>query len=361
LGGATGNAATGIHDACRWRGRDTVGPRQRSDRMKRRDFHKLIGGAVASSLPAYAACAQQAGKLPTVGFLIPGTPDSYRQKVAAALMRLRELGWIEGRTVAIEYRWAEGRGERFDEIAAEFVRLKVDVIFSAGGTPPVVAARKATSEIPIIFVSAGDPVGSGLVASLARPGRNVTGVSNQTGDIAGKRVELLRELLPDLRRLAILVTADNGAAISEMHEVQRAAGTLGIETVPGLVRNAEDIAAAVDTLKNHADALYVVIDPLVSTHPAEIGALSLEAKIPTMHGSREFVEAGGLISYGANLPALWRRSADYIDKILRGAKPANVPVEQPTEFDLIINLRTAKAFGLAVPSALLARADEVVE
>jgi putative ABC transport system substrate-binding protein len=330
--------------------------------MRRRDFHRLIGGAaVACFLPAFAAYAQQAGKLPTVGFLIPGTPDSYREKVAAAVRRMGELGWIEGRTVAIEYRWAEGRMERFDEIAAEFVRLKVDVIFSAGGTPPVVAARKATSDIPIIFVSAGDPVGSGLVATLARPGQNVTGVSNQTADIAGKRVELLREILPDLRRLAILANADNNAAISEMREVQAAASKLGIETVPGLIRNAAEMAAAVDTLKHDADALYVVIDPLVTTHPAEIGTLALEAKIPTMHGSREFVEAGGLMSYGANLPALWRRSADYIDKVLRGAKPASIPVEQPTQFDLTVNLKTAKAFGLAVPSALLARADEVIE
>ena len=276
------------------------------------------------------------------------------------MQRLRELGWIEGRTVAIEYRWAEGRSERFAEIAAEFVRLKVDVIVTAG-TAAVVAAKQATSVIPIVFAAAGDPVGTGLVASLARPGGNVTGLSNQSADLAGKRLELLREVVPGLRRLAIMANVGNPIGVLEMGEVQAAARTLGLEVVTLEIRRAEDIAPAFEALKGRADALYVVTDPLVNTNRIRINTLALGARLPTMHGIREYVEAGGLMSYGPNFPDLFRRAADYVDKILRGAKPADIPVEQPTKFDLVINLTTAKALGLDVPPTLLARADEVIE
>jgi putative ABC transport system substrate-binding protein len=322
--------------------------------MKRREFIAALGAAAAWPVAGQA----QPAKLPIVGFLVPGTPASFGQKVAACTRRLQELGWIEGRTVAIEYRWAET--QRFDEIVNEFVRLKVDVIFSVG-TPPVIAAHKATSNIPIVFVGAGDPVGAGLVASLARPGGNITGLSNQTRDLAGKRLGLLREIAPDLRRLATMAKTDNVAAASEMREVQAAAETFGIQVVPLEIHSPNDIIPALDALKARADALYVVVDTLVLVHAIRINTLALGARVPTMHGNRELVAAGGLMSYGADVVDLWRRSADYIDKILRGAKPADIPVEQPTKFELIVNLTTANALGLTIPPTVLARADEVIE
>jgi putative ABC transport system substrate-binding protein len=322
--------------------------------MRRRDFMAVLGGSATWSVAARA----QPVKLPTVGFLVPGTPASFGQRVAACAQRLRELGWIEGRTVAIEYRWAEA--QRFGEIVSEFVRLKVDVIVTVG-TPPTVAAQKATSNIPIVFIAAGDPVGSSLVASLARPGGNITGLSNQTSDLAGKRVGLLREIAPDLHRLAIMGRIDNVVAASEMREVQAAAETFGIEGIPLEIHNANEIVPALDALRSRADALYVAIDALMAVHAIRINTLALGAKVPSMHGARELVAAGGLISYGADLPDLWRRSADCIDKILRGVKPADIPVEQPTKFELIINLTTAKALEIIIPPSLLARADEVIE
>ena len=290
----------------------------------------------------------------------PTTPSVESQRVAAFVQRLRELGWIEGRNVAIEYRWAEGRSERFTEIAAEFVRLKVDVIVTYA-TPPVIAAKQATSVIPIVFAVAGDPVNTGLVASLARPGGNVTGLSVQQTELAGKRLELLREVVPGLRRLAIMGNADNPATVLEMGEAQAAARTLGLEVITFEIRRAEDIAPAFEALKGRADALYVCNDPLVNTNRIRINTLALGARLPTVYNWRENVEAGGLMSYGANFLDMFRRTAELIDKVLRGAKPADIPVEQPTKFDLAINLTTAKALGLEVPPTLLARADEVIE
>ncbi len=324
----------------------------------RRKFLATLSGAAAAW--PLAARAQQAGKLPTIGFLVSGTPSSHGQWVAAFVRRLHELGWIEGRTVTIEYRWAEGRTERFDEIAAEFVRRKVDVIVTSA-TAAIVAAKQATSVIPIVFAAAGDPVGTGLVASLARPSGNVTGLSIQQTDVAAKRLELLREFVPGLRRLAILANVDGPAVLLDMREVQTTARPLGLEVVTSEIRRGEDIAPALETLKGRADALYVCIDPLVHTHRIRINTLALAARLPTMHGSREPVEAAGLMSYGPNLPDLWRRAGDYVDKILRGANPADIPVEQPRKFDLVINLTTAKALDLEVPATLIARADEVIE
>jgi len=325
--------------------------------MTRREFITLLGGAAAWPL---AARAQQAAKLPTIGFFASATSETQGRLVAAFVQRLRELGWIENRTVAIEYRWAEGRPERFAEIAAEFVRLEVNVIVTPA-TAAVVAAKQATSVIPIVFGAAGDPVGTGLVASLARPGGNVTGLSMQTPDLAGKRLEVLREVVPRLRRLAILVNVGNPVSLLELGEVQAAARTLGLEFHTLEIRRAEDIAPAFKALEGRAQALYVSPDALVITNRARIQTLAMGVRLPTMHGSRDYVEAGGLMSFGANFPDQYRRSADYVDKILRGAKPADIPVEQPTKFDLIINLTTAKALGLDVPDSLLARADEVIE
>jgi putative ABC transport system substrate-binding protein len=325
--------------------------------MKRREFITLLGGVVAWPL---AARAQQSGKLPTIGILGSGTPATQSHWYAAFVQRLRELGWTDGRTVAIEHRWAEGRDERGAEIAAEFVRRKVDVIVTSA-TTLVVAAKQATSVIPIVFAAAGDPVGTGLVASLARPGGNATGLSIQQTDVAAKRLELLREVVPGLGRLAILANVGGPAVVLDMREVQATARTLGVEVITLEIRRGEDIASAFEALKGRADALYVVIDPLVTTHRIRINTLALGARLPTMYGSREGVEAGGLMSYGANFPDLFRRAADFVDKILRGAKPGDIPVEQPTKFDLIINVTTAKAIGLEIPPTLLATADEVIE
>jgi len=324
--------------------------------MKRREFITLLGGAAAWPL---AARAQQA-KLPTIGFLGSSTPLAMSQWVAAFLQRLRDLDWIEGRTVALEYRWAEGRSSRAAEIAAEFVRLKVDVIVTYA-TPPALAAKQATSVIPIVFAAAGDPVGAGLVASLARPGGNVTGLSNQQADVAGKKLELLREVVPGLRRLAIMANTGNPGTVLEMGEAQAAARTLGLEATTVEILRTEDIAPGFDALKGRAEALYVCTDPLIVTNRARIHTLAMSARLPTIYNSREYVEAGGLISFGPSFLDLWRRTAEIVDKILRGAKPGDIPVEQPTKFDLVINLTTAKALGLEVSPTLLARADEVIE
>jgi ABC-type uncharacterized transport system substrate-binding protein len=325
--------------------------------MRRREFITLVGGTAAAW--PLAARAQQPGKLPTIGFLAADASIE-SQRVAAFVQRLRELGWIDARNLAIEYRWAEGRNERYAESAAEFVRLKVDVIVTVA-TPPSLAAKQATAVIPIVFAAAGDPVGTGLVASLAQPGGNVTGLSSQGSDTAAKRLELLREVVPDLRRLAIMGNVGNPINLLERDEVQVAARTLGLEVAALEIRRAEDISPAFDALRGRANALYVCVDPLLNTHRIRINTLALAARLPTMHGLREYVEAGGLMSYGPNLPDLLRRAADYVDKILHGAKPGDIPVEQPTKFDLIINLTTAKALGLDVPPTLLARADEVIE
>jgi putative ABC transport system substrate-binding protein len=328
-----------------------------SAKVKRREFITVLGGAAAWPV---AASAQQPAKLPTIGLLGAATLLVESQRVAAFVQRLRELGWIEGRTVAIEVRWADGRTERFVEIAAEFVRLKVDVIVTQG-TASVIAARQATAVIPIVFATAADPVGTGVVASLARPGGNVTGLSSQTVDLGAKRLELLREVVPSLRTLAIMANVGNPAPMLEMGEVSSTARTLGLEAATFEIRRAEDIAPAFDGLKGRADALYVCVDPLVNTNRVRINTLAQGARLPTMYGLREYVEAGGLVSYGPSIPDQYRRAADYVDKILRGAKPGDLPVEQPTKFDLVINLTTAKALGLTVPPSLIARADEVIE
>jgi putative ABC transport system substrate-binding protein len=327
--------------------------------IPRREFITLLGGAAAAW--PLAARAQQR-KIATIGYLGASTTSALGEgeRLAAFTQRLRELGWIEGRSIAIEYRWAEGRSERFVEYAAEFVRLKVDIIVTYA-SPAVFAVKQITSVIPVVFAGVADPVGTGLVASLARPGGNTTGVSLQTTDIAGKRLELLREVIPGLRRLAILANTDSAGAALEMGEVQAAARALSLEVIPLEIRQAEHITSAFDTLKGRAEALYVALDPIMSAHRVRIITLALGARLPTLLPFRAFVEAGGLMSYAPNQGDVLRRTADYVDKILRGAKPSDIPVEQPTRFDLVINVTAAKALGLEVPAALLARADEVIE
>jgi putative tryptophan/tyrosine transport system substrate-binding protein len=323
--------------------------------IRRRDFVILLGSATWP----LAARAQQPGKLPTIGYLGTAAASAWAPWTAAFVQRLHELGWIEGRTIAIQYRWAEGRPERWAEIAAEFVRLKVDVIVSGGNA--AVAAKQASTAVPIVFTMVDDPVGMGLVASLARPGGNVTGLAINQPDLAGKRLALLREVVPGLRRLAIMANVEYPFAVLEMAEIETAARTLGLDVAPFEIRRAEDIAPAFEALKGRAEALYVVGDALVTTHRIRINTLALAARLPTIHVVRESVEAGGLMSYGPNFANLFRRAADHVDKILRGTKPGEIPVEQPTKFDLVINLTTAKALGLDVPLQLQQLADQVIE
>jgi putative tryptophan/tyrosine transport system substrate-binding protein len=326
--------------------------------VRRREFITLLGGATAGW--PLSARAQQATRVATIGFLDATSRSTQGQIASEFVKRLRELGWREGQNLVVEVRWAEGRPERYAEIAAEFVRLKVDVIVTYA-LPAIFAAKKATSTIPIVFAAAGDPVENGLVASLSHPGGNVTGLSNQTGELAGKRIEILREIVPTLHRLAVIgnVTASN--AVIEMQKVAVAARTLGIEYIPLEIQRAADIDTAIVGLTNRVDALYVTLDPLINTNRLRINTLALGARLPTAEPFREFVEAAGLMSYGPNLTDLYRRAGDLVDKILKGAKPGDIPIEQPTKYDLIVNLTTAKAIGVTFPPALLVRADEVIE
>ena len=326
--------------------------------ISRRRF--VATGTVAVLAAPLVTEAQQTGKLPTIGFLGASTPSGMSHWVAAFVGRLHERGWTEGRNVAIEYRWAEGRSERSTKIVTEFVQLKVDVIVTYG-TAAVLIAKKATSVIPIVFGAAADPVGNALVASLARPGGNVTGMSLQQTDSSAKRVELLRELVPNLRRLAVMAHVDSAGAMREMSEVQAIAGTLGLSASRLEVQRPEDIAPGVEALKGRVDALFVVTDPLVFTNRIRIHTLALGARLPTICNYREYVEAGCLMSYGPNYPDMWRRTADFVDSILRGTKPSEIPVEQPKRFDLVINMKTARALGLTIPPPLLLRADQVIE
>jgi len=324
--------------------------------VKRREFVTLLGGAAAWPV---AARAQQSSKLRTIGFLGTASASAWSAWTAAFAQRLRELGWIEGRTLVIEYRWSEGHRERVAEIAAEFMRLKVDVIVTAGSAVPTL--KQAVSGTPIVFAIASDPLSGGLVASLSRPGGNITGLSNQTNESAEKRLELLREMFPGLRRLAILANAGYPEAIAEVADVEGTAGKLGLAVAKLGITRGDDIPLAFDGVKDKADALYVVGEGLVAANRIRIITHALGARLPAIYNNREYVEVGGLMSYGANYPDLFRRAAEYADKILRGTKPGELPVEQPTRFDLVLNLTTARVLGINVPSTLLARADEVIE
>ena len=326
--------------------------------MRRRGFITLLGG-VAVAWPL-AARAQQTANLPTVGFLGAGSATTADVWVSAFTSRMRELGWIEDRNIKIDVRWAEGRNDRSADIAAEFVRLKVDVIVTYSSEHTQIA-KQATSTIPIVFALAADPVGSGLVANLARPGGNLTGLSAQNVDLTGKRFELLREIVPGLRRLAVLFNGNNPTATIEIDIVRTAASPLGIEVSPSAILGAEDIAPAIARIAKQADALFVVGEPLTFTHRTRINTLALAARLPTNYPTRGYVEVGGLMSYGPNFSASFRRAADYVHRILLGAKPGDLPVEQPTRYDLVVNLTTAKALGLTIPEAFLLRADEVIE
>jgi putative ABC transport system substrate-binding protein len=324
--------------------------------MRRREFILLMGSvAVDASSAAYG---QQSAKLPIVGFLVAGTRASHGAWVAAFAQRLSELGWTDGRNVKIEYLWAAGDVLQTTQFAAEFVQRKVDVIVtSAYG---VVAAKQATSTIPIVSAAFGDAVANGIVKSLARPGGNVTGLTIQPAELSSKRLELLKEIIPSVRRLAALVNTHVVAA-QEVVAIGTAAAKLNIDANVLDIQTAEDIEAAMATLAGQTDALYVYSEPLTNANKDKIIEAANAAKIPTIFGFREFVAAGGLISYGPSFIDLFARAAEFTDKILRGAKPAELPVQQPVKFDLVINLKAAKALGLSISETVLTRADEVIE
>jgi len=323
--------------------------------MRRRDFIKAFGAAAAAG-PLEARGQQP--KVPLIGFLGTTSPAAWSQPVAAFEQRLNELGWSAGRTIAIDYRWTEGRNELARDALEAFVRHNVDVMVVGGNA--VLAAMQATASIPIVFPVAVDPLGSGFVDNLSRPGGNVTGLSLQAPEVAGKRIELLLKIVPSLRRLAIMVNVSYPATKNELAECLAVARALDLEATIWELRRPEDIAAAFENRRSGAEALYVVAEALADTNHAHIATRALDARLPTMFGTRD-LKRGGLMAYGPSLPALFRRAGDYVDKILRGTKPGDIPVEQPTNFVFAINLTTAKALGLAVPPTLLALADEVIE
>jgi putative ABC transport system substrate-binding protein len=326
--------------------------------MRRREFIKVITGSAV--VWPFAARAQQAGKTYKIGWLSAGSFER-SPALAAFLDALRELGWIEGKTFAFERRHAEDRPERLPELAAELVQLNVDVIVGVGTLAPL-AAKRATTTIPIVMANAGDPLGTGLVASLARPGGNVTGMSLMAPDLGGKRLELLKELLPRLARVAVLWNAANPYPAHVFKELQAAGRTLGTEVQSLEVRDPDDFDGAFETVqRQHPDALITIEDPLTFDHRKRIADFAVGQQLPSLSGLSEFAAAGGLISYGANNADLFRRAAGYVDKILKGAKPADLPVQQPSKFELVINLKTAKALGITIPPSLLARADQVIE
>jgi putative ABC transport system substrate-binding protein len=324
--------------------------------MRRRDFIKVAaGGAITWPLAAHA---QQTSKLPTIGIL--GVNSSvWGPWTAAFVRRLRELSWIEGRTITFEYRWDEGHPERVKENAAELVQQHVDVIVTRGTAVPLL--KQVTTIIPIVFAVSFDPVRDALVQSLARPGGNVTGLSVQSTDLVGKRLELLLGVIPQLRRLAIMGDADYPESVLEVGEGQVAARTLGLEITTLEIRRTEDIAPAFETLKSQTDALYVVSDPLMAASRTRIITFALSARLPTIFSYRDYVKAGGLMSYGPDYTDLFRRAADIVNKLLHGTKAGDVPVELPTKFEFVLNLTTAKALGLTIPASFLSLADDLIE
>ncbi len=328
--------------------------------MMRRSIGLFVTLVVGLLVVPLAARPQPPARLPTLGFLGATTAAAQSPWTAAFVQRLHDLGWIDGRTLVIEYRWAEGQTARVAEIAAEFARRPVDVMVTHG-TAQVAAAQQATSVIPIVSAVMGDPVGTGLVASLARPGGNVTGLSVQSTDLAIKRLDLLREVVPELRRLAVLANVAHPPSLLEVREVETTACRLGLAVATVDIRQAEEIAPAFDALKGRGEALYIPPDSLINTHRLRITTLALGAGLPTISGFREYAVAGGLLSYGPDYADLFRRTADYVDKILRGGKPADLPVEQPTKFELVINLKTAQALGLTIPPHVLLQATEVIQ
>jgi putative ABC transport system substrate-binding protein len=327
--------------------------------MRRRDFITLIAGAVA--LRPLVARAQQKA-MPVIGFLSGSSAGPNAPFVAAFRQGLSETGYVEGQNLAVEYRWADGRYDRLPVMAADLVGHKVDLIAASGGPPSALAAKSATSTIPIVFVGGDDPVATGLVVSLARPGGNLTGVSMLTTELNSKRFELLSELVPQAGVIALLVNPNNSITERIIRDVQDAARAKGVHLLILKARTEGEIDAAFTTLVQlHADALMVGSDAFFTSRREQIVALVSRHAVPTIYEWREYAAAGGLISYGTSVTAVYRQLGIYAGKILKGAKPADLPVQQPTTFELVINLKTAKALGLTIPQSLLARADEVIE
>jgi len=325
--------------------------------MRRRELMLLLGSAVIAPL---AARAQQKA-MPVIGYLSVGSPGTSGSRLAAFRQGLGETGFVEGQSVAIEYRWAEGRYERLPAFAADLVSRKVDLI-AAFGPPPAFAAKSATSTIPIVFVLGIDPIAAGLVASLARPGGNLTGVSMLTGELMPKRLELLSELVPAARAIALLANPNDATTEGMIRDVQEAARAKGVRLQILKAGSESDIDAAFASLdQTHAGALIVGDDPFFASRHEQLVALASRHAIPAIYEWREYVAAGGLISYGTSITAVYRQVGIYAGKILKGEKPADLPVQQPTKFELVVNLKTAKALGLTVPQSILARADEVIE
>jgi putative ABC transport system substrate-binding protein len=321
--------------------------------MKRRAFVVSMAGVALSPNRTRA----QPSKGPTIAII--GTSETaWRRQTASFEHRLAELGWMPGRTIEIDYRWTEGDGQKIRAAAEAVVANKVAMIVAAANA--VATTRKVTASIPIVFPLAIDPVGAGFVDTLAKPGGNVTGLSMQAADLSGKRVELLRRALPGLKRLGVLANLSNPGVVRELTECQAAARAFGIEPVAFDIRRADDLDAALAAPKA-LDALYVVVDGLLNDNTARLADLALRARLPTMFGLPDQLVFGGLMAYGPNSAALFRRAAEYVDKILRGAKPGDLPVEQPSTFELQINLKTARALGLSLPPELLAQADNVIE
>jgi putative ABC transport system substrate-binding protein len=326
--------------------------------VRRREFFGLAIGGTAFVWPRLAL-AQQSGKLPIVGFLGGATPEMWAPWTGAFVDRLSALGWTDGRTVKLEFRWAAGRPELYTQFAQELVRLNPTVLWASGAAVP--AIMKVTSTVPVVFL-ANDPLGAGMVKSLAHPGGNMTGISLQTLDVANKRFELLREAVPNIRRLAIMADATYAQTMLEMNAVQALTRKFGIDPIPLEITRTEDIELAFEKLKSEkADALYVVINELLNANRLLIVKSAEAARLPSVYGTHDWVRSGGLLSYGPNFPALFARSAEMTDSILRGARPENIPVEQPTRFEFAVNLKTSKAIGVALSESFLARADEVIE
>jgi putative tryptophan/tyrosine transport system substrate-binding protein len=308
-----------------------------------------------------AAGAQPLARVVRIGFL--GNASAFATPLVEAFRQgLREQGWVEGQTIAIEFRWAEGELERLPDLAAELVRLKVDVIVTSGGTPVSLAVKQATDTIPIVMTVGADPVGTGLVASLARPGGNITGLTLFTPELEGKRLELLKELVPGISRVAVLANPVNPATARMVRETEVAAQALSIPLQPLEVRDPGEFEGAFAAMTSaKADALIVLPDPMLTAQRTRIVELAAKHRLPAMYGFREDADAGGLMAYATDYPDLLRRAAAFVDKILKGAKPADLPVEQATKFELIINLKTAKALGLTISPLLLFQADEVIQ
>jgi putative ABC transport system substrate-binding protein len=326
--------------------------------MKRRRFISLLGGATAWPL---VARAQEAGRVYRIGFLGNSTAALEVNLVEPFRDGLRNLGYIEGRNILIEYRWAEGKYERFPALIAELIALKVDAIVTAG-TPASLAVKMAATAIPLVMVAVGDPVATGLVASLGRPGGNITGLTSISSEMAGKRLELLREVVPKLSHIAVLWNAASPIQLIDERETRAAAKVLGVKMLSLGVRTGEEIEDALTTIvRERPGALLVLADRLFLHHRTRIMDFAAQHRLPGVHAYRELVEVGGLMSYGPSYADMHRRAATYVDKILKGAKPADLPVEAPIKFELVINHKAAKAIGLEIPPVLLARADEVIE